>query len=540
MCDKLYKFRAPVIATALMAMASPAFSQSTLTWDSSGTNAANPVDGAGTWDTTTALWSNGASDSAWNNANNDIAIFGANNGAAGTVTLGAGITAGGVTFNAPGSGNYVIDSDTLTLTGTATVTTNVDGTINSAIAGSAGLTKAGAGTLVLGGVNTYTGGTFINAGTLSFSHPVVGNAGSIPAGNVTILDGAKLQYTGTATNGFNRALILGAGTTTIEATSTTSNAGLTFSGSVGSTGSGARTLVLESVSQGASSFNGAIADGTGGATSLIKNGTGIWNLSGANTYTGTTTINAGSLALNAANTLPTTGTVIIASGATLRVNQDQTIGELQDGTGGGGLVRNLTNASTKTLTVGSGAFSGSLQDGAAGRVLALTKNTSGTLTLSGANTYTGATNVSEGTLLVEGSLGTTAVTVGSTGILGGNGTLGGSLHFDSGADFVFSLTDTLTVNGASVSFGGFGIGNLFGLDSSVAEGAYTLMDGSAVFDLTNVSNFGIENAANIGGGKQAYFQSGSFQVVVAAIPEPATWGLLAVAGLAAVVMRRRV
>jgi len=50
-------------------------------------------------------------------------------------------------------------------------------------------------------------------------------------------------------------------------------------------------------------------------------------------------------------------------------------------------------------------------------------------------------------------------------------------------------------------------------------GTYTLIDGTAVIDFTNVSNIGEANAFDIGGGKSAYFQSGSLQVVV--IPNPA-------------------
>src|SRR5690606_36654278 len=104
----------------------------------------------------------------------------------------------------------------------------------------------------------------------------------------------------------------------------------------------------------------------------------------------------------------------------------------------------------------------------------VTKTGSGTWVLSGANTYTGATTVSGGTLLINGSLANSAVTVSAGGTLGGNGTIAGSLTFAAGADFVFSLTDTLIVNGASVSFGGFGISDLVGLDALVSAGTYTL------------------------------------------------------------------
>ncbi|MBE2205876.1 MAG: PEP-CTERM sorting domain-containing protein [Chthoniobacterales bacterium] len=113
----------------------------------------------------------------------------------------------------------------------------------------------------------------------------------------------------------------------------------------------------------------------------------------------------------------------------------------------------------------------------------------------------------------------------------------GSLSLTAGADFVFSLTSTLTVNGTSVTFGGFSLTNVIGLDGSVAAGTYTLINGTANFgSYANVSNFGLLNKASIGGGKEAYFQGTGLQVVV--IPEPSTV-LLAVSGLAATLLLRR-
>ena len=70
-----------------------------------------------------------------------------------------------------------------------------------------------------------------------------------------------------------------------------------------------------------------------------------------------------------------------------------------------------------------------------------------------------------------------ALNVGASNVLGGNGAMLGSLSLASGAKFVFSLTDTLTVDGATVSFGGFGIDDLIGLDNTVANGTYTIIDG---------------------------------------------------------------
>ena len=140
-----------------------AASAATVVWDPAGDGTGSG--GAGTWDTSTAVWYN-AVDAAWVNANNDIAVF---NGTGGAVALGEAITAGGLTFN--NTGYTVSGTGPLTLAGTTptiTVTNSSDtATISSAIAGSAGLVKAGAGNLILTVASTYTGGTTLSGGTLT-------------------------------------------------------------------------------------------------------------------------------------------------------------------------------------------------------------------------------------------------------------------------------------------------------------------------------------------------------------------------------------
>ena len=92
------------------------------------------------------------------------------------------------------------------------------------------------------------------------------------------------------------------------------------------------------------------------------------------------------------------------------------------------------------------------------------------------------------------------------------------------------------MNGGTVSFGGFSVADLFGLTNAVSEGTYTLIDGSATINFANVANFGLANAYDLGGGKKAYFESGSMNLVV--IPEPSA-ALLGGLGLFALLRRRR-
>ena len=94
-----------------------------MNWDASGANPTVPTDGAGNWSSTNADWSGGAggaigaSDSIWSPGYS--AVIGANNGAAGTITItDPFVTVSNLTFNAAGSGSYNIVSNAMILTGT--------------------------------------------------------------------------------------------------------------------------------------------------------------------------------------------------------------------------------------------------------------------------------------------------------------------------------------------------------------------------------------------------------------------------------------
>jgi chondroitin AC lyase len=166
------------------------------------------------------------------------------------------------------------------------------------------------------------------------------------------------------------------------------------------------------------------SDPISGAASLTKAGAGQIILIGANTYTGGTTINAGSIKLsNSTGMLPATGAVVINSPGILYT--DGSSFSIATLAGSGTISTSYVHAGTDTLTVGSGnintTFTGTIQGGTGAgsgyQAIALTKTGNGVLTLSGVNTYTGATTISSGAVLAENSaaFGAGAVTIANGG-----------------------------------------------------------------------------------------------------------------------------
>ncbi|QLQ24204.1 MAG: autotransporter domain-containing protein [Dechloromonas sp.] len=184
-------------------------------------------------------------------------------------------------------------------------------------------------------------------------------------------------------------------------------------------------------------LTGAISDASDGtAGQVVKNGAGILALSGNNTYSGATTINAGILQANGGNAIGDKSAVTIAGGALLQVGASETIGSLAGA--GDVLLQNtaLTTGKDNTSTTFSGAMIGSGS---------FEKYGTGTLTLTGASTATGDLIVQEGALNMAGST-PMHVAVSSGGSLAGNGTVGRLTNY--GIVAPGNSVGTLNVNGA--------------------------------------------------------------------------------------------
>ncbi len=219
-------------------------------------------------------------------------------------------------------------------------------------------------------------------------------------------------------------------------------------------------------------INGVIG-GAGGQ--LIKQDDGTLTLTAFNTFTGSAIINGGTLRLE--GSLADTLAVILAdaAGATLDLNgDDETIGSLSGGGGNGGNV--VLGAALLTLGDANDTVFGGQISGAGG----LTFVGSGSLTLSGANTYTGDTNINDGELILNGSVGGD-VLINNGGTLSGIGSLAGNLVNASGATVApGNSIGTLVVGGNYLQRAG----STLAIEINGANGASDLLDvtGTATLD----------------------------------------------------------
>jgi autotransporter-associated beta strand protein len=440
----------------------------TFTWDTTpgtvGAGNGTIEGGTGVWNLVNGNWTTdaGVNNVAWGNTSADDAIFG---GTGGTVTIntGTGITANKLTFNVDGyTVNSNVAADLLTLAGTTpTITVTTAGhtaIIDAIIAGSAGLTKGGAGTLTLNAANTYTGITTISAGTVRLGNAAALGSSAAATDHTTVAAGATLDLNGLSiAESFGRGgatlpLDGFGGVTAILTNSSATAAAITgtinFDGAGAFTVNGTGNISLDRVAR---------TNGTTGNPVITKDGANTLILAGTvdNSALGLT-VNAGVVQLNKGgsgvralggpSTIGATGTLRLTTG---QANMDQLFSQVDltnNGTfdlqgqdesfnnmTGTGLVTNgaTNDASVLTLGENNGGFTwgGVIQNGAGTSTLALTKVGTGTMTITNNNTYTGATQIS-------GTGG--GLTLNFSAVGGGN-------------DNLISASSALTMNNTSAS-----------------------------------------------------------------------------------------
>ncbi|MGC4033458.1 MAG: autotransporter-associated beta strand repeat-containing protein [Tepidisphaeraceae bacterium] len=275
------------------------------------------------------LTQSGAGTTVLNAANT---YTGTTNVNAGTLTAagGAAVPDAGVvivntngTFNVTGNETVgsVAGSGDLTLANGVTLThggNNASTTFSGDITGGGALTKQGAGTTTLGGLNTYTGATNVYNGAIRVAS-IASNTGT--NNTISLGSGAgvgTLVYTGTGEVS-PKSIYQSAGAAANGGTLDMSGTGaLRFTGAtLAANASQQHTLTLQGSTTGIGQIDGVISDGSAtNKTSLLKQGTGTWVLAGANTYTGITTVIAGTLRATPAaynNLLTNAGGIVLGN-----------------------------------------------------------------------------------------------------------------------------------------------------------------------------------------------------------------------------------
>ncbi|EBR8817748.1 autotransporter outer membrane beta-barrel domain-containing protein [Salmonella enterica subsp. enterica serovar Senftenberg] len=445
---------------------------------SSGTLVANDVNALGTGDVTdnATLMLNTGGDFTNNiggtgrvekSGDDALTLSGSNTYTGGTLISGGTLVANDV--NALGTGD---------ITDNATLALNAVGDFDNAISGSGKVEKSGDDALTLSGSNTYTGGTLISSGTL-----VASNVEALGTGDVTDNATLELNTGGTfdnAISGSGQVVKSGDETLTLSGSNTYTGGTLISGGTlvasnVEALGSGDVTndAVLELNTDG--DFDNAI----GGTGRVEKSGDDALTLSGSNTYTGGTTINDGTLIATSVDAL---GTGDVTDNAVLELNTGGTFDNAISGSGqveksgddvltlsgansysGGTLISDGTLVANDVNALGTGDVTdnavlelntGGDFDNAISSSGQVVKSGDETLTLSGANSYTGGTLISGGTLVATSveALGSGDVTDNAVLELNTGGTFDNAI---SGSGQVVKSGDkTLTLSGANSYTGG--------------------------------------------------------------------------------------
>jgi autotransporter-associated beta strand protein len=419
-----------LLATTVATFITCAVSQAAaLTWDGAHSS---------TWDTTTANWST----ATW--VNGDAAIFGATG--VGSVTIASGgVSTNSVTFNTAG---YTIGGDPLTLSGAASITSNANATISAVVAGTAGLSHLGTGTLTLTSANTYSGATSVGAGRLVISGATaVAGFGS----DTSVASGATLEFDAS---------------TDAELAKPSMN----FTGAGTVVKSGAGTWYVGS-GYGHVNFNlsaGGLLDIQGGTIQCNWGGTSF----GSNL-----------------------GSINLASGATLNFQGEEA--QMDVLTGAGTITDTWDSGKNVTVGVsgGTGTFGGVIQQ-VGGHVINLIKNGSGTQTFSIRNEYYGSTTINTGRLVFDSFNSSNAYNIASGAALEFNYPSGPDSGNHSLGPATFSGSGTLVKKGNDSIVWGYGAGTFAMAAGSLIDVQAGTFVGSSNGDEVWTSNLSSLNIAS--------------------------------------------
>ncbi|MDQ0012214.1 outer membrane autotransporter protein [Variovorax boronicumulans] len=374
----------------------------------------------------------GKVNAAW--AQDQFAVFGGTGGTVKVSNAGGTVRITGAQFAADG---YVVQGDAIELGASGTVVRVGDGsgtdttrsaTLNVALIGTGGLVKDDVGTLVLGGTNTYTGGTTVKAGVLqgstaSLQGNIVNNAEVVFDQGPPIVGTYAGAMSGTGRLRKTGGGILLMGGPNSYTGGTFVDAGLLATNFTGALGSGP-----VSVAAPGRLLFGVTADA---GSAAIDNRGSVTFQEKASAGTATITNAAGGVLAFSDNASADKATVINQAGAQVRIDQTVTGASFGSLNGAGEVV-----LGAKALTLGGSGGDNTLSGAIGGAGGSVVKVGGGTLTLSGASTYTGGTTVAAGTLSVNNksgsATGTGAVQVQSGATLAGSGSIAGAVTIAKG------------------------------------------------------------------------------------------------------------
>jgi fibronectin-binding autotransporter adhesin len=443
--------------------------------------------------------------------------------------------------------------------------------------GTVALTKVGAGDWVLGGTNTYTGGTSVTAGGLVFlqtgsksatgTHAFSGNTmlglGVLGASGFTETDIIN-AFTGTMTGNLSDITVA----TNTHVGVDTTNGDFTLASNITTTGKQLHKLGDNTLTLTGTNSNNAVA--------IAKQGTLQYGTTASlsSSLPGRLSARDGAtLAFNVGGT----GEFTTANITTI-LNNQTTSSSLTNGMNAGSSIGFDTTNAGGTFTIGDviGDTSGTF-----GGARGLTKLGTGSLELTNANTYTGNTLVSAGTLLVNNTsgsgTGTGDLTVAAGATLGGTGTVGGSTTIDGilspgNSPGVLSFSNSLTLNSTAqtlieidgssrgieydgvnvtgaltfngalnlifgTTFGASHLFNLFDFGSTSGEFTSISLAGSYTGSFTDAGS-GVWTASTNSGNELWSFNHGTGDLILTVIPEPTT-ALLGLLGVLVFFRRRR-